>query len=286
MMDPDAHALSTPRSEDAAADRRTFYWAMAFIATTLLVVILSSATEIERSGRDYPIGRVILNEVTGFGAMLVMFALIARLVSLATPGQHSWQRVIPVHIAGSVLVGFLHISLFVLIRSVLTPTFFSVDYDFSEGNLVREIVYEFRKSALAYTGLVFAITFGRQLDQQRRELDAARENARQSSKITLKCGGRTILLAGSDVVWAQAASNYVEVHTAQGSHLARATLTSIERQLVDAGVPAIRVHRSYVVNADQIEQIEPTGEGDVTITLKGNSQIPGSRRYRDRLPAG
>jgi len=83
-----------------------------------------------------------------------------------------------------------------------------------------------------------------------------------------------------------AASNYVEVATQNKTHLARSTLAAIERQRRDAGARAIRVHRSYVVNADHIREITPTGEGDVKIELSHGAIIPGSRRYRDRLQAG
>ncbi len=69
-------------------------------------------------------------------------------------------------------------------------------------------------------------------------------------------------------------------------HLARATLASIERQLEDAGARAARVHRSWIVNTDQIVKTEPTGEGDVRIEMTDGTIIPGSRRYRDRLPSG
>jgi DNA-binding LytR/AlgR family response regulator len=77
----------------------------------------------------------------------------------------------------------------------------------------------------------------------------------------------------------------VEVKANGETHLARATLGAIENQLADAGASAVRVHRSWVVNADHIKKIDPTGEGDVRIEMNDGTVAPGSRRYRDRLPA-
>jgi len=76
----------------------------------------------------------------------------------------------------------------------------------------------------------------------------------------------------------------VELNAGAETHLARTTLSAIEDQLTGAGVRAVRVHRSWVINAGQIGKIEPTGEGDVKIELKDGTVVPGSRRYRDRLP--
>ncbi len=53
-----------------------------------------------------------------------------------------------------------------------------------------------------------------------------------------------------------------------------------------AGANAVRVHRSWIVNADHISRIEPTGEGDIKIEMKDGAIVPGSRRYRGNLNLG
>ena len=83
------------------------------------------------------------------------------------------------------------------------------------------------------------------------------------------------------MVWARAASNYVEVVTPGRTYLARSTLSELEKLLQAAGGRHVRVHRSHVVNLDKVSEITPTGEGDVTLTLETGETVPGSRRYRD-----
>ena len=275
---------NTVTRDDATADRTTFYWIVGFMAASFTVAILSTSTELQRFDSAFPLGKVIIFELTGFGIFLALYPVITRLVSQATPGQHDWRLVIPFHLAASVAVAAIHIALFVTARKLLIPMFYGEAYIFTDAP-VRDLVYEYRKSLLAYSAFVVAIVFGRILMQQRKELAAAREDAKTSQKLTLKCGGRTIFLNAADVRWVKSAANYVEVAANGKTHFARSTLAGIERQLIDAGIDAARVHRSYVVNKGRIAEINPTGEGDVRIAMEDGEIIPGSRRYRDRLVA-
>ena len=275
----------TPLQDDRAADRLTFLWLALFLTAALSVDILSRATELGRSGGGEGFGKYVIYEMTGYYVMLALFPIVALAASRATPGQHSWRFVIPFHLAASIVVSLLHVGIFVAIRKIIFWLVYGGPYIFT-NSLFRDLVYEYRKDLLTYSLFLFFIILGRQLAQQRRELVAAREDARATKRLTLKCGGRNAFVEASDIRWVKSASNYVEVATPEKTHLARSTLAAIERQLADAGAQAIRVHRSYVVNAEHIREITPTGEGDVKIEMSDGAIIPGSRRYRDRLPAG
>ena len=48
----------------------------------------------------------------------------------------------------------------------------------------------------------------------------------------------------------------------------------------------VRVHRSYIVNLDFLERIEPLDTGDARLLLKDGTRIPCSRRYRHALREG
>lgn len=275
--------IHTPAGDDAQADRRTYYWIIIFFTAFLVVDILSDATEFARNGRGDPPTHTAIYEITSIAVILALFPLIARATSWVTPGQHDWRLVFAAHITASLIFSIIHVSAMVALRKIALATWFQASYIFTD-NLLRDFIYEYRKDVLTYVLIVFFITFGRLLDQQRRELAAAREDARKSHKLTLKCGGRSIWVDASAVRWAKSASNYVEVAANGKTHFARATLKSIEAQLTAAGTPAVRAHRSYIVNTDHIASIKPTGEGDVTIEMDDGAVLPGSRRYRDRLP--
>ena len=141
-------------------------------------------------------------------------------------------------------------------------------------------IYEYRKDLLTYILLAMIFYLSRQVEQRTLELKAARREARERQRLTLKSGGRTFLIDANDVILAKAASNYVEVVTPQKTYLARLTLTELERLLTSAGDQYARVHRSYLVNFDHVREILPNGEGDVVLELVSGDQVPGSRRYR------
>ncbi len=276
--------IRAPHQDDVDADRLSFLWLAGFMTAFLAVDILSKLTEYGRNGVGSEPVYFAIYEITSFVVLLALFPAIAWLTSRATPGQHQWPYVIGVHGGASVLFSFIHVGLMVGLRKLAFMLFLPISYTFSD-HLPRDLIYEYRKDVLTYALFVFFITFGRQLAQQRREIAAAREDAKRSKKLTLKCGGRSIWINASDVRWVKSASNYVEVAANGKTHLARATLSTVENQLNDAGVSAVRVHRSYVINTDHIQAIQPTGEGDVKIEMSDGVIIPGSRRYRDRLPA-
>lgn len=284
MTAPAAILDSDPRRDDARADRLTFYWVAGFFAAFLIVDILSQLTETARFGLDLDPSKYAVYEISSVAVIIALFPAIGWAVSRATPGQHGWGYVIGAHALASVAFSLVHVAAMVAIRKIVFLTAYGHPYIFTD-NIARELIYEYRKDALTYALIVFFITFGRQLGQQRRELAAAREDARKSQRLTLKSGGRSIWVDAKDVRWVKSASNYVEVAANGKTHLARATLSSIERQLADAGARAARVHRSYVVNIDHVSEIRPTGEGDVKIEMDDGTVIPGSRRYRDRLPS-
>ncbi len=272
----------TPQRADARADRLTFIWVAGFFIAFLVVDILSSMTEMARHQLDAEPAKVAIYEISSVFVILVLYWAIARAVTLATPGQHGWRYVLAVHAAAIVVFSAVHIGAMVALRKLAFMIAYGYPYIFTD-NPVREFTYEFRKDALTYVLIAFFITYGRQLAQQRREIAAAREDAKKTHRLTLKCGGRSVLVDADKVIWVKSASNYVELNAGAETHLARTTLSAIEDQLAGAGVRAVRVHRSWVINADEIEKIEPTGEGDVKIELKDGTIVPGSRRYRDRL---
>ena len=45
----------------------------------------------------------------------------------------------------------------------------------------------------------------------------------------------------------------------------------------------LRVHRSFIVQADRIHSIEPLFKGDYVITLRGGTKLQSGRTYRERI---
>ncbi|WP_298329497.1 LytTR family DNA-binding domain-containing protein [Asticcacaulis sp.] len=149
------------------------------------------------------------------------------------------------------------------------------DYDFSQGDLWLRVIYEARKDALGYLLMLAIIWVDDRFSRQAQVAPSARR------KLEIRDGGRTVFVDPAEVLWIEAAGNYVEVHTADKVWLTRGVLTAWEAQLAEAGF--LRVHRSRLVNRQHIQAIEPVPSGDVRIRLTDDRQIVGSRRYKAAL---
>ena len=99
--------------------------------------------------------------------------------------------------------------------------------------------------------------------------------------------GREFLVAANDIEALQASGNYVNLRVRGREYPLRTTISAIEGRLDPARFQ--RVHRSHIVNLDQVASIEPLDTGDARIHLHDGSTLPCSRRYRadlkDRLGA-
>ncbi|GGY37420.1 LytTR family DNA-binding domain-containing protein [Parvularcula lutaonensis] len=273
----------TPDEEDARADRKTFLWFAGLTVAMLVVGVLSAGTEASRGSPVDP-GKMLLWDST---SILVIFALmpaVAQVVSRGMPGVHSWSRIAAVHLLGVVAFSVVHILGMVLLRKLLSPLVFGEPYVFTD-NLPREFVYEFRKDALTYFILVMFLILGRELAQKKRALEEAKASA-APRMLTYRSGGRTIMLAAGDVLWAKAEGNYAELHTRSGTYFVRTTLKAVAEDLEGAGAEAVRVHRSYLAVPREVRQAAPTGNGDLRLTMSDGAEVPVSRRYRGGLSLG
>ena len=99
------------------------------------------------------------------------------------------------------------------------------------------------------------------------------------TRIAVRSAGKTRFVNLEDVLWIEAAENYVQLHTASSRHLVHSTMQSMLERL-DPEVFA-RIHRSAIVNVRHITQIETVGQGDYMLTLDNGFCIQSSRTYSE-----
>ena len=101
-------------------------------------------------------------------------------------------------------------------------------------------------------------------------------------RLAVKADGRFVFLNFDEIVWVEAADNYVVIHTTAGERLMpRDTLTSIEERL--GSQKFTRINRSALVRIDQVKELQPTAQGDYTVLLREGTRIPLSRALRGRF---
>ncbi|MGM0545552.1 MAG: LytR/AlgR family response regulator transcription factor [Bacteroidota bacterium] len=98
----------------------------------------------------------------------------------------------------------------------------------------------------------------------------------------VKDNGKILPIDASDIIYIKSDGNYIDVNLKDENHLIRGSLSDVEEKLD----PAVffRIHRSYIVNAERINYIEPVKQGgDFTVQLSTGDQLRMSRRYKEIL---
>jgi two-component system LytT family response regulator len=100
-------------------------------------------------------------------------------------------------------------------------------------------------------------------------------------RLVVKSAGRLFFLRTDEIEWVESAGNYVCLHVRGESHLLRETMTGLEARLDPARFA--RIHRTAIVNIDQIKELQPLFHGEYQVVLRNGTELTLSRGYRDRL---
>ncbi len=223
---------------------------------------------------------------------VVMLALVPALVWFTRRLPLHWDTLrsyLPWYVLGSVAFSVLHVLAMVALRKLVYASQGMV-YDF--GPWPRELFYEYLKDARSFAGMVVMIEgyrFAlRRWQGEASVLDEPDEGLAQDpvgrpERFLVRKLGREFLVTANDIEWLQASGNYVNLHMAGRDYPLRSTLAGIEARLDPARF--VRVHRSYMVNLQQLVSIEPVDSGDARLHLKDGTTLPCSRRYRGSLKA-
>lgn len=88
-------------------------------------------------------------------------------------------------------------------------------------------------------------------------------------------------LAVSDVLWIEAARDYVLLHSAGRTDIIRARMTDLEQRLDPRDL--IRVHRSYFVRPTAVREIEQTGRNQPALVLHTGARVEIGRSYAEQV---
>lgn len=221
---------------------------------------------------------------------IVLLALVPAVVAFTRRFPLHWdtlRRQLPWYLLASVVYSLLHVAGMVALR-VLAYRWQGSEYDF--GPWAREFFYEYLKDIRTFIWAVATIEVYRFLlrrwQGEASLLDVPDEGpplepVERPERFLVRKLGREFLVAASDIEWAQAAGNYVNLRVRGHDYPLRSTIAGIEAKLDPARFA--RIHRSYIVNLDQVASIEPLDTGDARIHLKDATALPCSRRYRADL---
>ena len=269
--------------------RRSFevgFW----VVTYLLSAIANSLTvnmDVSRLALDFAAWQPVAWEASSAITALALVPGVVWFTRRWPLHLDNWRRMLPAHLLASVVWSAVHVIGMVAIRKAV----YAIQgdhYDF--GNWWWEFGYEYVKDIRSYAGVVATIEayrlFLRRWQGEASLLDVPDdsppvESVDRPERFLVRKLGREFLVAANDIEWMQASGNYVNLRMRGHDYPLRSTIGGVEVKLDPERF--VRVHRSYIVNLDQIGSIEPLDTGDARLHMKDGSNLPCSRTYRGGL---
>lgn len=103
--------------------------------------------------------------------------------------------------------------------------------------------------------------------------------AAEDDSIPVELGGVTRFVSRADVLYAEAQGDYARLHTAEGSHLIRTPLTTLEDDWGQLGF--VRIHRSLLVALAHVDEVR-VDAGHCSVLVAGH-ELTVSRRHTREL---
>jgi LytTr DNA-binding domain len=270
-------------------EHRRVYEFLLWSALFLLEATANSVTAAMALRREHVPFTAWEPPVWEFSSCLTLLALVPMVLAVEHryPFRFGlWRRSLAMHALATVPFSLLHVTVMVLMRK-LVYGLAGRQYDF--GNAPRELANEYLKDARTYAFILCCLYVYRffllQLQGEARLLSAAEDAPAPSiaeqrpERFLVRKLGKEFLVAAADIEWLEASGNYVNLHVRGRRYPLRSTMAALEPQL-DAR-RFRRVHRSFIVNLDQVAEIEPLESGDARVKMRDGTAVPCSRRYRD-----
>jgi two-component system LytT family response regulator len=105
--------------------------------------------------------------------------------------------------------------------------------------------------------------------------------ARYPEHIAIKESGEITRVAINSIEWVDAAGDYMCIHACNETHILRRTMKELEDELNPARFQ--RIHRSAIVNLDQVEKLCSRQNGEYHLVLRNGKELKVSRSYKDRI---
>jgi two-component system, LytTR family, response regulator len=100
-------------------------------------------------------------------------------------------------------------------------------------------------------------------------------------RLTVASAGRIIFVAVEEIDWIEAEGNYARLHAGRRVYDVRETLQVLTEKLDPREF--IRIHRSTIVNARRIREVQPWFQGSHVVILQSGEELRMSRYQRDAV---
>jgi two-component system LytT family response regulator len=104
---------------------------------------------------------------------------------------------------------------------------------------------------------------------------------RYLARVALRNAGKISFVNVEDILYVQAAENYVQLHLKSARHLLHVPIATLEASLDPEMF--LRIHRSMIVNVKQVQELETGPHGEYIVVLKGGTRLQSSRSYHEKI---
>ncbi len=277
--------------EQYLAKRR--YWEIGHV---LLIVLISFGANlgvelIERAriGGSFDSKEPLILEATSHIAMALVIPLLLLFDRLVPIRLATWFSSLAAHVFFSAVFSLAHVTLMYWAR-VFIFSIVGAPARYRWSNWLGEFSYEYLKDFRSYF-LVLVLSYLYRFTIRRLQGEAGflseekdeQTVAGMSDRFLIKKLGREFLVRIDEIDWVESCGNYVNLHVGDRVYPLRETMTRIDERLLPLGFQ--RVHRSAIVNLEQVSEIVAFDTGDGQAKLKSDVMVPVSRRFRQELRA-
>ena len=248
----------------------TFLAGFVLFATAVVAVdVFTVAHDRAEAGRPVALWEAAVWEIS---SVLALTALAPALMAFARrfpPTAPPRLRWLPWHLGLGLVFSLIHVLAMGVLRWL---AYAAAGGWYDPLAPLGDWPYELRKDALVYSGVVICYVIWRGAPP------FVGQGVPSATPIEVRDGARRLFVPVEQIIWVEAAGNYVELHSGAGPVLHRASLAEMERRLAGAGF--VRVHRSRLVRRAAIVSLETRASGDFTVNLVTGETLAGSRRFR------
>ena len=254
-----------------------------WFSINIIVLATTRIMEFKRAGESISAWEPFCWEASS-AIMILLLIPLGILISDRWLDNLSLKTRLLFHALATVPFSLIHVAGMVGIRQGCYR-FMGDRYEF--GDLPVELLYEYRKDAQTYLTIALII-IGYRLIVRRLHGEASylakdeeSENAEPESppeRLLIKKLGREFLIQTADIEWIEASGNYANLHIKDSIYPMRITMDKLEKLLPPNFT---RIHRSTIINLEQVQEIQPLDTGDYEVTLRNKKSLTLSRRYRE-----
>ena len=154
-----------------------------------------------------------------------------------------------------------------------------------ESNAVDYLLKPFNKERFdkAMSKWLESRTRENDFPHEKKLLDSLSLQPVQSNRMVVKSGHEIRIIPSNEILYVEAYDDYIKIHVKDDCFLKMQTMQKTELQLGDQKF--LRVHRSYIINLNEITRIEPLSKESYVAIMRDKTRIPLSKSGYLKLKA-